>query len=485
MGLLTLRGALQPRVVLAAWLLLELLFQAARVDFNSLRYDEAQAIVIGRDVLQGGPCPDCAQHTGSVYLHPVLAALAYDHLAPVLGHWGGRAVSIALGLLLTAAVYGIGRLLFDSTIGVLAAVLLTLQAPMLYVAKVGLYDIVAATFLGLAAWSLALAKAKPAASGAALFMGGVALGVSGLSKFAAAVYLPVGIVLVLWQFGWRRWLAYFLPGLAIVLAGFAATEILPRLPVLEAMTESTVALGRGGFSRGDIMDMLMRWLFWATLPALAGLADRPSRSTVAVLLLLALPQPLIHLATGAEQGLHKNIVQSLLFLAPAAAVGVRKLLHDLLKIPGAIDLRPAGYGLLILLLGAGMVKNLQWLERQYPNTDPAVAFLLDHVRQDSVLLAEEGYIYHLYLGPRLPLERLYGTYYLEYRNATGTDALTRFVEDGVPDFIVLTSYGTPVQDAAIAEAAAGRYRLTLEYDGGVSWGTRMVQIYQRFDHVPR
>ncbi|HUJ79665.1 MAG TPA: glycosyltransferase family 39 protein [Nitrospiria bacterium] len=473
------------RSLLVVLLLAELLFQAARIDFNSLRYDEAQAIVIGRDVLRGGPCPDCAQHTGSVFLHPVLAALAYDRLGPVLGHWGARAVSIVFGLIMTASVYGIGRLLFGAPVGLLGAVLLTVQAPMLYVTRVGLYDSASAAFLAAAAWCLARAYTSTAWSGVVLFLGGLVLGLAALIKFVTAVYLPIGVVLVLWMFGWRRWSLWFIPGLALGLVALVPVDVLPRLAVLGSMTESTVALGQAGFTRGEIGQMLSRWLLWMAVLALLGWVDKPTRPKVALLCVLALPHPLIHLVTGAEQGLHKNIIQSLLFLGPVAAVGVGNTFRDMLRVPRAVDLRPFGYGLLILLMGVFMMKNLRWLEHQYPNTDPAVAYLQERLGPHSVLLAEESYIYDLYCDSHLSRDRVYGTYYMEYRNMRGEEAMTRFVRDGVPDFIVLSWYATPVQDRELVAAMRGEYKRVFEYDGGVSWGTRMVQIYRRVGPAPR
>jgi hypothetical protein len=460
-------------------LLAELFFQAARIDFNSLRYDEAQAILIGRDVLRGGPCPDCAQHTGSVYLQPVLAAVAYDRFGPALGHWGARAVSIVFGLIMTVTVYGVGQLLFGTPIGLLGAVLLTLQAPMLYVTRVGLYDSASTMCLGVAVFCLTRAYTKPARSGAVLFLGGLALGLAALIKFVTAVYLPIGLVLVLWLFGWRRWSVWFLPGLALVLGWGALVDVVPRLAVLGNMSESTVALGQAGFTRGEIGQILSRWLLWMALLALLGWIDKGTRLNVALLCVLALPQPLLHLATGAEQGLHKNIVQSLFFLAPAAAVGVRNTFRDMLRVPRAVDLQPFGYGLLILLMGIFMMKDLRWLEHQYPNTDPAVAYLHDQMGPNSVLMAEESYIYYLYLESNLSLERLYGTYYMDYRNTRGEEAMKRFVRDGVADFIVLSWYATPDRDRDLVSVMGGRYQQVFEYDGGVSWGTRRVQIFRR------
>jgi len=468
-----------PRYLVIVLLLAELLFQTSRIDFNSLRYDEAQAVLIGRDVLLGGSCPDCAQHTGSVYLHPVLAALAYDYFSPALGHWGARAVSMVFGLIMTATVYGIGQLLFGASIGLLGAVLLTLQAPMLYVTRVGLYDSASAMCLGVAALCTARAYAKPAWSGTFLFLGGLALGLAALIKFVTAIYLPIGLVLVLWLFGWRRWSIWFLPGLALVLGWGMLVDVAPRLAVLGNMTESTVALGHAGFTRGEIGQMISRWLLWMVAPALLGCVDNGTRFKVALLCVLALPYPFIHLATGAEQGLHKNIVQSLFFLAPAAAVGIRNTFRDMLRVPRAVDLRPFGYGLLILLMGIFMMKNLRWLEHQYPNTDPAVAYLRERIGPKSVLMAEEPYIYYFYLDSELSLNRLYGTYYLDYKNAQGIEAMKQFVRDGVADFIVLTWYATPVQDRDLVAVMRGEYEQVFDYDGGVSWGTRRVQIYRR------
>lgn len=467
-----------PIILLAAVFAAEFAFQSSHLDFNSLRFDESQAIFMGRHVLGGTWCSSCEQHTGSVYIHPVLTALGHDGLADWFGHWGGRMVSVFFGLVTTLLVYGTARYLFDRWVGLIAAVILALQAPFLYISKVGLYDIVSTTFLALSAFSIVLAGKQPRSRPFALMAAGIALGLGAVAKYATAVYVPVGLLLV---GGWlgSRALVWFVPALGLVLGYFGWIEIWPHREMLGAMATSTVALGQIAYTRADIFALLVQWLIWIFALSLTGFLDRERRAAVGVLFLLAFVQPLTHLISGGEQALHKNLVQSMFFLAPAAGVGIKKTINQLFRVPGSADLRWLGHGFLIVLLGLIMIRDLSWLERQYPNTDPAVAYLSERVTPQNVIFAEEEAIFGVYLDKKISWDRLFGTYHLDYNGSTGLSAMKEFVRDGIPDYIVFTGYGTAAQNAEIAEEMGDQYRLGLEYDGGVSWGKRMVHVYER------
>lgn len=114
------------------------------LNYNSVFFDEAYHIIIGHQVLNGQHCPACPYTTGTVLIHPIIAAIG-DSLG---GLQGARAMNIFIALGLTVIIYLTTLRLFDGKYGLIAAILFMFSGTTLYLAKLATYDMITAFFFG-------------------------------------------------------------------------------------------------------------------------------------------------------------------------------------------------------------------------------------------------------------------------------------------------------------------------------------------------
>jgi len=148
-----------------------------QLNYNSVYHDEALNITMGNQVLGMEYCPGCAQNTGSVLIHPVMAAIG-DRIG---GLAGARSVGILFGLGLTVALFGITRSLFTDAHANTAAILTVISSTYIYLSKLATYDIVSACFLAISFWLLVTSKQNQAFKALALAVA------SSLFLFLAAI----------------------------------------------------------------------------------------------------------------------------------------------------------------------------------------------------------------------------------------------------------------------------------------------------------
>jgi hypothetical protein len=438
--------------------------------------------------LAGLPCDGaCAQHTGSVLIHPTLAAWG-DAWG---GLYGARLVSVGCGLLLLAAVAATGWVWLGPSGGWLAGALLLAQAPFLYIARMALYDVVAASMLGVGVAALAAAdrNREEASAGGWLAVAAVSLVGAALAKYVAALLLPVALAVVLWRFRPAQALLWFaLPVMG--LGGWYLWQVAPLLHDVVNQARNVAARGQTGFSVAELAGMLAEWLRWPFLLALVAVAGRrlssggeaPPAPGVGVWWLLiaaALLIPLVHLATGAVQGLNKNVVLSLVLLAPAAAAGLLRLSRPF-HLPGAINAQWGVVAVVLAALAWGGVRHLAWLEHQYPDLGPVVAELRPLVTPQTVVMTDTDALFRYALEERLPPAQVVLTYWVDVDGAAGEAGAARFVEAQRPDYVVLDGYyGQPAQHARLKQAMGANYQLRQQWPMRMAWGERTVELYER------
>ena len=461
-----------------------------------MHHDEALSILLGRAVLDGQSCDGaCAQHTGSVLLHPVLAAMG-DRWA---GLYGARVMSVLCGITLLLAVIVVGSRLAGRMTGLLAGAIILVQGPFLYVARMGLYDVVAASCLAVAVACLVVADQKRSSPVAIGWLTLAALGLlaAALAKYVTALYLPVALVYVVWRF--RRLPALVSFTLPIVALGgwYLWSALMPVWPSVVRQLGQVSARGQTDFGLGDLLVMLGRWLIWPACFAMAGLylssragqsraqpspegvMAEPSPVTWAVLILLALPIPLAHLVTGSVQGLNKNVVQPLIFLAPAAAHGLLQLTRPF-HMRRVINAQWAVIGLVLLAMAGGAVRERTWLEHQYPNLEPVVSELRQLVNSETIVMTDTDALYRYALAGRLPDDQVVLTYWVGYKGKRGEAGAEYFVKEQQPDYIVLDGYYGHVARHQRLQAAMGEhYQLRHRWPLDLSWGRRAVDLYER------
>lgn len=372
------------------------------LDYNSVFIDEAYHIMMGRELLRGDPCPGCQFATGSPRIHPVLAALG-DRLG---GIHGARSVSLLFGLALTATVYLAASLLLEEYLGILASVLFISTGQVLYLSKLATYDMVAAFFLGASFAMLVLSNRAPSElrCNLALLIGAVALFLAAITKYLLPVFIPALGLYVLFTRGWRRTIVFFaLPIAVLGIFYFAFEEFAPNRVVMgqiETYRNIKVPLK-------TIFEWAFRWIAFVLLLSVFGIFHEKHGKKAALLIALGSPIILLHLVTRAEQSVNKNMIFALIFLVPAAALGV----DHLAKIFSAGSRSRAVHiffaAAIAIVFWVYGIFNLKWLERQYPDVTPVIEFF-EQRGFDGMTVAMNGWdgvIYEYVLEDRFPRAR--------------------------------------------------------------------------------
>ncbi len=464
---------LSKRWIIWLILLYGFLLTATDLDRPAAFVDEAFHINIGRQLMDGTACPGCPFATGYVFLHPVLAALG-DSAG---GLEGARMVNVILGLCLVFFIYVTGRILFSENIGLLAAALFVFSGQTPYLMKLATYDMTAAFFLGASMMFLALsfgAGTGPRRS-AALVVSFVLLFLASITKFLLPVFVPFMIVYALTKHRLSRGMILALSVAAVVAASFYFFA--PYSPKAEVMGQIRHFRTSTQIPFLTLADWTLRWLALAYLLAVFGMMHEKHGRTAAAFTLLSLPIILVHLVTGAEQSVNKNMLYALVFLSPAAAAGV-------MKIGDVFSMRSPGRGLRIFFAAAVMlvywaygINNFMWLRKQYPDVAPMISFF-EKNGFDGMTVVLNGWdadIYSYSLGSKFPNAR-----YLHVAEAFTKDG------DGNPsavpaDFVICEDnyYGMMNPCADYRDFIDADYDLAEHFMFELSWGITDARIYGR------
>lgn len=446
-------------------LLYGLIITASGLDYNSVYHDEALNILMGRNVLAGEPCPACAQNTGSVLVQPVLAAIG----DAVGGLYGARAVGILFGLGLVWIVNMTARTLCSEKLGVISAMIFLFTGTTLYLMKLATYDIIAAFFLGLSFLLIALSEKKH--SPFLLLAGAFSLFLASITKYVATVFIVPFLIYVLWR---QRPLKAFLFFLLPLLASIVAYTFLALYPAREALLGSSAST----YEQSQVpFFTLSRWTFrWVTIPYLLsvfGIFHKEERKTALVLILLSTPIILLHLLTGAEQSVNKNVIFSIVLLAPASALGVEQVGRLFSSRVQSAWVKPFFVVSVLAVVWAFGIHQLRWLERQYPDVSPAIAFFREEGFDGMTVMIDSDYgdaVYAYALYDAYPRALFFPASNMEKKMKPGN----------LPDFIISDGfYGKKeFRDIAMRYAEAS-YSPVKDLKLKLSWGIRSVKIFRK------
>jgi hypothetical protein len=460
------------RLILPLVLLYGLLISVVDLHYNSVFIDEAYHITMGHEVLNREPCPGCPYATGSVRIHPVIAAIG-DSIG---GIYGARIVNVMFGLLLTAAVYGTAMLLFEGRLGLIAAILFICTGQTLYLMKLATYDMIAAFFLGASFFLLVLStKVRPRwHRSSALLLGAAALFLACITKYLLPVFVPALVLFVLFNHGIRRTVLFCIIPLAILLALYVLfDEYAPRATVINQIRtyrDITVPLS-------TIFDWAFRWVAFVLLLAVFGIFHEKRGKTALMLILLSSPIVVLHLVTRAEQSVNKNMIFALIFLAPAAALGVDHMAKIFSFGTRSRAVRAFFTAAVLVIFWAYGLFNLRWLERQYPDVTPVIQFFQEQ-GFDGMTVAMNGWdgvIYEYTLGARFPHAR-----FLNLREVKKTEFPEPSFMERV-DFVICEDlyYGKLTPCDRFSKYFDHGYVLLRNFPIEHSWGLTDATIYGR------
>lgn len=462
------------KFILLIIVLYGLLMSAFGLDYNSPFYDETFPIVLGRQLLSGEPCPGCPYMTGSVLIQPVIVAFG-DSIG---GLHGARAMNILFGLALTLVIYLTARVLFnDERLGLIAAAIFVCSGQTLYLMKLATYDMIAAFFLGSA--FLLLIVAEKTNSNAyrivALLEGSIALFLASITKFLLPIFIPPLVLYVLVKHGQLKTALYcILPLMILALFYFCFAPYPPLSPV---MGQIDLVREASHISLRTLADWMFRWIAMAYLFAVFGIFHNKWGRYAVTLIALSAPIIIIHLATQTEQSVNKNMIFAIVFIAPAAALGVDKLASLFTVRNTNLAVRTFFTVALILVFSVYGYRNLKWLEKQYPDMTPVLEYL-DENGFDGMNVAMNVWgnsIYTYTLGSRYPEAHFFHIEEIDITEDSGSTA------NGHVDFIICedTFYGEHCPCSKFEEYIDKHFVLLEDFPIQLSWGMTEARIFGR------
>ncbi len=359
------------KVILLIIIMYGLLMTVFGIDYNSAFYDETFSIALGHEVIRGGPCPACHYMTGSVLIEPVFVAFG-DTIG---GLHGARIINMLFGLALTLIVYLTARVLFDDErLGLIAAAIFVCSGQTLYLMKLATYDMIAAFFLGSAFLMFIVAEKtkSPFYRNIALLEGTIALFIASITKYLLPIFIPVFVLYVIIKHGFRRSALYCALPLIVLCVLFLL--VAPYSPNAGTMSELAGARENSQQTFRILADWLLRWVALAYLFAVFGMFHKKCGKRAMLLIVFSLPIVILHLATRTEQSVNKNMIFAIVFVAPAAALGVDYLASLFsTRIRSRLVKGFFTVALVLVFLVYGF-RNLKWLEKQYPDMRPVLEY---------------------------------------------------------------------------------------------------------------
>lgn len=437
--------------------------------FTSPYHDEALNILMGHQILAKEACPGCAQNTGSVAVQPILAALG-DQVAGIAG---SRAIGILFSLSLTVLIYAASSTVIPRTQALFAATMFLFSGPTLYLSTLATYDIVAAFFLGLSLFCILKARSASKHGDNWLFSAAVALFFASITKYVVAVYAPFLLAFVLLgKNRLRSLIAFVIPFLFLV----SLYILFALYPVLDTLRGSMLSVyNESQVSGTQLASWAFRWVAMPYLLAVFGMFHESHGKTAVIFTILSTPVILFHLLTGAEQSINKNVIFSLVFLAPAAAIGIDHL-GNIFSFNASMNWVKSFFIIvLFLVLWAFGLNQMRWLHGQYPDLAPVVEYFKHHGKDGMTVLLDSDYgdaVYGYTLGKIFPHARF---------SSMAAYHSSRASAQTVPDYIILDDYYTkkPYRLKALSHIREGGYSLAKTFNLKLSWGEKSVSIYRR------
>jgi len=465
--------ALNKRYWLWIFLLYSLVVITLTLDYNSAYVDEVRNIFMGQKVIAGQPCYLCKQYTGSVMVEPVLAALG-DYYGSI---YGARVVSIFFGLGLTVIIYTITQILFEGEYALISAMLFLFSGTALYLSKLATSDIVSAFFLGLAFLLLLLGEQNKSLlrKSSFFFTGAAALTLSAMTNYVAAVFIPAFIIYAFLKNGFFYTLSFFLIPLVIFTSLYGYFAIYPVSSILAWTLTSVYDYGHVPFR--TLSSWTMRWMAMPYLLSIFGIFHEDKGKIALMLFAFSTPIILLHLFTGVDQSLSRDVIFSQIFLAPAAAVGVDHLGNIFsFKSPNPW-VKPFFLTAILIVLWVFGFQELRWLEKQYPDMTPVINFFREKGFNGMTVAVDSNYgvsVYTYSLEPYYPQAK-----FLSVQEIDPVDSIGHPLSEKV-NFIVFDGYygKSDLRNKALPYLQNGFF-LMKNFKLPVSWGTTDIKIFGR------
>jgi len=281
--------------------------------------------------LQGSPVPNFqAWFSGAPVLYPALAALVdtYGGLAAV------RLVSLALMLCVTCLLWGTTSRLVNRRAALIASALFAALSGTAFLGAFATYDAMALFLLTGATWIAVRASERRALASLTFLLAGLILGLACAVKYAAALFVPVVVLVVFFsrarEAGWGRGFASAATVSIAWLATIAAGLIFGGADYRHGLQATTLSRQAATSSPFSVLKMSYIWTdFIIVLAAIALFVSRREppayRWLLRVLAITAFLVPAEQARIYTIQSLHKHVVFGAWFAAIAAAYLLSRL----------------------------------------------------------------------------------------------------------------------------------------------------------------
>jgi hypothetical protein len=368
-----------------AWIIGGLWFAAGvlTVAHNGPFFDEATQITAGLRLLEGHGLADgyLIWFGGSLFW-PLFAGVGYR----IGGLAGTRIVALLLASIAFGCTVRASVNLFGRKTALWTALVLATNGPFMALARLGVYDVLALSCIGIAFWAITELE-----TGDRRYLLIATLGLVGatLAKYPIALMtLPLGGLLILL----RRRRARMDLGISALLGAILFITFFVPFRQQLAQAPAWQSVNRPVF--GVTLSMIAyASLYWSLVPALLAIVGwrlaRERRSIAALLTGSLAIWPLFHLISFDPVSLNKTVVFGILLAAPLGGLALAELWAKK-------RYRLVAPLLVLALMALGLVQ-WQQLDRSWPDARPTARYLVEHVQPGDVLLIDESWPYILYL----------------------------------------------------------------------------------------
>jgi 4-amino-4-deoxy-L-arabinose transferase-like glycosyltransferase len=383
------------RYTLFTWAIIGLWFvlTMATLSYNGPFFDEATQITAGLRTLEGhGYSDQYLVWFGGSLAWPILGGLGYK----IAGLTGTRIVSTILCTIAFVALVKAARNLFGDGAALWTAVAFALNGPFGALARLGVYDSLALPCIAVSFWAITELKRRDHRLW--LLVAAVAFTLGTIAKYPIGLMLLplLGVLIILRR--QKSVMDIFISG--FISGAIALSYFLPAREQL-ALAPAWQFANKPRF--GVTTEMIaFAFFYMGAAPSLFALhgwfVARDQRALSTALLSSLAIWPLFHLSSGNPVSTNKHVVFSFLFVYPLVGLSLSTMWKAAAgqAVVRKVVRRIALALVIAILVMTGLVQRNQ-LDRAWPDTRQAAAYLVAHVQPGDLLLVNESWQFILYL----------------------------------------------------------------------------------------
>ena len=450
--------------------------------------NEARGIYMGRSLLTEG-MPACTglpdnshpiekiicEHQGSVAIAPLVIAAA-DRFA---GLYAARSIGLLLCLCLVVLIYHICNTPFHGKRGLLAAAAFVFMGIPLQLSASATADAIAALFFCISLWLAESAAGNRPVHERAFMLVACALSLS-LAVMTNYIIVLLVASVVLYIFHRHRVVetsVFFLLPLLLVLSLYGYFALVPAWPYLSG----SMHFHRAGIGMSHSLNFeyIYEWLALPYLLATFGTFNKEGGKRAFYLMLLSSPVFLASIMSYDISSIHSAVFFSLIFLAPAAAMGIEHMGDLFSSNNPAPFVKPLFIGAILVVIFIFGLQQIKKVRKDYPDLSPAIAFFLERGTSGLTVLVDSDYgypeyVYRYFLESENPASRVVPI--LRANEKEREDVLAKVD----PAFVVLDDYHSDRSfNRASLEYLSRGFRMAKTYQMTHSSGIINIRIFQK------